>query len=107
MSHRIDLAFVEPRDGPVGGAVFTVGAGAVESPVGDSPQGPPPIRRFELIARLPESSFQYWEGVVLEPFDDLRDAVADALGELARLPQLAGVCYRLPQVVTTRRISRR
>lgn len=101
----IDVALVEPRDGRAGGAMFTVGAGAVESPVGDSPDDPPPIRRFELIARLPASSFQYWEGVVLEPFDDLRDAVSDALGELARLPHLAGVCYRLPQVVTTPDLS--
>lgn len=97
----IDVAHVEPGGPRRWGALFTVGAGAVAVPGEDAEADRPPVRRFELIARLPESSFRYWDGVVLEPFDEVRDAVVDALGELARLPHLRGVRYCPPQIVAT------
>ena len=103
----IDVAQVEPHGGTrPWGALYTVGAGAVAVPGDDAPGAPASIRRFELLARLPRTAFRYWEGVVLEPFDDLRDAVIDTLGELARLPHLTGVCYRPPQIVATPDLSR-
>jgi hypothetical protein len=96
----IDVALAEPEDGRAYGAFITVGASALPMPVGASDPRPAPAF-VELFVRLPARAFRYWDGVVLEPFEDPYHAVIEAIGELGRLPHAQGVCYRPPQIVAT------
>jgi len=96
----IDVALTEPADRRPWGACCTVGASARAMPTADA-DSRDSSRHVELFLRLPKSAFRYWEAVVLEPFDDLFEAVIDALGELGRLPHEQRVGYRTPQIVAT------
>lgn len=100
----IDVAQSEPDEGRSWGACLTLSAIPLPPLAGGAPDASKPPN-FELIARLPAASFRYWDGVVLEPFEDEGDALVDVLGELARLPHLQPVRYIAPHVVATPDLS--
>ena len=58
-------------------------------------------RRVEFHVRVPTSEFHYFDGEILEPFDDIWDTVMYVLGELGRLQHTRGPLYRASQIVTT------
>lgn len=94
----IDMGLTEPTDERDWGAFFTMGASARPH---ETKKAERPPTEFELFVRLPRECFQYWQEVVLEPFDDRRDAIEEVLGELARLPFDHDVRYIPPQIVAS------